>query len=539
MVRAATGVWILLGVLWFANLPLRPLFDPDEARYAEIPREMAASGDWVTPTLNGLKYFEKPPLQYWATAALYSGFGVHDWTARLWAAALAFLCIPLTFAFAARIGYSRDTALVAAALLAINPYFALGGQLNLLDQGLTFFLSAAVFSFVLAQREHLDPRRTRNWMLVTWASLALAVLSKGIVTLVLAGATLFAYMVVTRNFSLLRRLQFKFGVPLFLAIAMPWFWIVQSRNPEFFQFFFIHEHFARFLTTVSAHVEPAWFFIPILLVALLPLIGNIRSWTLSNIEGERTPGEFRPELLLLLWCAVVMLLFSLSQSKLASYVMPMMPPLAVVLARVTLSQTNTFSRAKWIAVGFILVVAAGLVSASWLREPSISTSTITWAALVSAGAAMYLALERGRQQNSMANRWMSLAAVSILGYQLLAMCYAAAFPARSATGLASEFVKAIPAETNLYSVGQYRHSLSFYLRRPLIVYDYVGELAFGMQQAQVSPASRNREQFLEHWQSETSAIAFIDPTVYKALLAAGMPGRIIARDARSVVVARS
>jgi hypothetical protein len=211
----------------------------------------------------------------------------------------------------------------------------------------------------------------------------------------------------------------------------------------------------------------------------------------------------------------------------------------VVLARVTWSQTNAFSRAKWIAVGFILVVAAGVVSASWLREPSISTSTITWAALVAAGAAMYLALERGRQQNSMANRWMSLAAVSIMGYQLLAMCYAAAFPARSATGLASEFVKAIPAETNLYSVGQYRHSLSFYLRRPLIVYDYVGELAFGMQQARVSPAARNREQFLEHWQNETSAIAFIDPAVYKTLLAAGMPGRVIARDARSVVVARS
>ena len=109
----------------------------------------------------------------------------------------------------------------------------------------------------------------------------------------------------------------------------------------------------------------------------------------------------------------------------------------------------------------------------------------------------------------------------------------------NAQWIASEFVKAIPAETNLYSVGQYRHSLSFYLRRPLIVYDYVGELAFGMQQARVSPAARNREQFLEHWQNETSAIAFIDPAVYKTLLAAGMPGRVIARDARSVVVARS
>jgi len=139
----------------------------------------------------------------------------------------------------------------------------------------------------------------------------------------------------------------------------------------------------------------------------------------------------------------------------------------------------------------------------------------------------------------MAQRWTSLAAVSIAGYQLLAMCYAASFPSRSSAGLASEFVGAIPAQTNLYSVGQYRHSLSFYLRRPLVVYDYVGELEFGMQQARISPAERNREQFLEHWQSETQAIAFIDLRVYEALLAAGMPGRIIARDDRSVVVARS
>src|SRR6478752_3982070 len=127
MVRAATGIWILLGILWLASLPVRPLFDPDEGRYAEIPREMAASGDWVTPTLNDLKYFEKPPLQYWATAGLYSIFGVHEWTARVWAAVLAFLCIPLTFAFALGIGYSRNTALVAASLLAVNPYFALSG----------------------------------------------------------------------------------------------------------------------------------------------------------------------------------------------------------------------------------------------------------------------------------------------------------------------------------------------------------------------------------------------------------------------------
>src|SRR5262245_50089271 len=196
--RAATaGLWILLGALWLANLPLRPLFDPYEGRYAEIPREMVASGDWVTPTLNDLKYFEKPPLQYWATAALYAVFGVHPWTARLYATALAFLCIPLVYAFCTRIGYSTEIALIAAALLAINPYFAVTGQLNLLDQGFTFFLSAALFSFVIAQRERGPPERSRNWMLLTWAALALAVLSKGIVALVLAGVTLAAYMLAT------------------------------------------------------------------------------------------------------------------------------------------------------------------------------------------------------------------------------------------------------------------------------------------------------------------------------------------------------
>src|SRR3569832_1312637 len=146
MPRSTTALWMLLGALWLAALPLRPLFDPDEGRYAEIPREMVASGDWVTPTLDGFKYFEKPPLQYWATAALYSTFGVHEWTARLWSAALAFLCIPLAYAFARRLGHGADTALIAAALLAINPYFALVGQLDLLDTGFTFFLSAALFS---------------------------------------------------------------------------------------------------------------------------------------------------------------------------------------------------------------------------------------------------------------------------------------------------------------------------------------------------------------------------------------------------------
>src|SRR6185312_14885713 len=122
--------WAVLAVAWFATLQVRPMLDPDEGRYAEIPREMAATGDWLTPRLDGLKYFEKPPLQYWATATLYKAFGVSEWTARLWSLGLAFLCLPLTYFFVRRL-YGMPAALAALAVLAASPLFVLVGHLNL------------------------------------------------------------------------------------------------------------------------------------------------------------------------------------------------------------------------------------------------------------------------------------------------------------------------------------------------------------------------------------------------------------------------
>jgi 4-amino-4-deoxy-L-arabinose transferase-like glycosyltransferase len=535
----SAGLWILLGVLWFANLPLRPLFDPDEGRYAEIPREMLASGDWVTPTLNDLKYLEKPPLQYWATAVLYRVFGVHEWTSRLYAAALAFLCIPLVFAFCQRIGYSTETSVIAAALLASNPYFAITGQLNLLDQGFTFFLCAALFAFAIAQREHRVPRHSRNWMLLTWAALGLAILSKGVVALVLAGATLAAYMVVTRDLQLLRRLHLSAGLALCALVAVPWFWLVQSRNPDFLRFFFVREHLERFLTTIHDRAEPFWYFLPILLVALLPVVGNWRRWRLAGIEGERTPSEFRVELFLLLWCVVVVVLFSCSQSKLASYVLPVMPPLAVALARVTQAQPSAFARAKWIAIGFLLLIAAGLAFLGWRRMDAMPASSMRWALLIASTCIGYLVLTRRGLQRTASQRWYGLAAASIACYQIVALCYAATFPARSDEQILAEVASSIRADTKLYSVGQYRQSLAFYLQRPLAVYDWRGELDFGMHQVGLTNEAQDRDRFLECWQHESNAIAFIDRGIYASLTAAGMPGRIVAQDELSIVVARS
>src|SRR5215469_14832166 len=154
--------WLVLAVAWFATAQVRPMLDPDEGRYAEIPREMVASGDWLTPRLDGLKYFEKPPLQYWATATAYSVFGLSEWTSRLWTVGLAFGCLPMVFGWTRRL-YGTSAGLAAVVALAVSPYFAIVGHLDLLDGAFAFWLTAAMFAFTLAQSATVGSGEERRW----------------------------------------------------------------------------------------------------------------------------------------------------------------------------------------------------------------------------------------------------------------------------------------------------------------------------------------------------------------------------------------
>ena len=142
-------LWALLAAGWFVTIQVRPMLDPDEGRYAQIPHEMLTSGDFITPRFNDLKYFEKPPLQYWATAAVYALFGLTEWTSRAWAVGLGFACLPLVFTWVRRL-YGDDAALTALAALAVSPFFLVIGHLNLLDAAFTFWLTARAASAVSA-----------------------------------------------------------------------------------------------------------------------------------------------------------------------------------------------------------------------------------------------------------------------------------------------------------------------------------------------------------------------------------------------------
>jgi len=526
--------WVGLALLWFGAAGLYPLMDPDEGRYAEIPREMAASGDWITPRLDGLKYFEKPPLQYWATAALYKGFGVNEWTARGWTLALAFLCLPLTFAWVRRF-YGQPAGWAAMAVLAASPFFVILGHLNLLDAAFTFWLTAAIFAFTRAQLAQPGSSDERNNMLCAWLAAALAVLSKGMVAPVLAGFALLAYSIVQHDWRTWRRLHIVLGLPLFLLVATPWFVVVSLRNAEFPEFFFLHEHFARFLTNVSQHVEPWWFFAPVLALGLLPWLTELPGAIRRAWSAREPAREFQPLRFLLIYAGATLLFFSVSHSKLAPYILPMLPPLAVVLGVHIAERPRSLRRGAWIAAVTIAIVAGGLVVYTLRRYDAAPVPLVMWTFV--AVMLAFIAALNVKVRHSQARNIAWLAVGSVLAWQCLMTAHGTPPLARSARALVAAVQPAIREQTALFNVGQYRQTIPPYLGRTLTLVGYTGELEFGMRQEPERNVASLPE-FEQQWRASLDAVAFFDRTMWRSLAATGLPGRVLAEDRYTVAVSR-
>jgi 4-amino-4-deoxy-L-arabinose transferase-like glycosyltransferase len=534
--------WLLLAAAWFATIQVRPLLDPDEGRYAEIPREMLVSGDWLTPRFDGLKYFEKPPLQYWATAVAYAGFGVHEWSSRLWTFGLGFACLPLVFVWVRRC-YGDAAALAALTALGVSPFFLIVAHLNLLDSAFTFWLTAAVLAFTAAQMAVGGSAAERRWMLIAWAAAALAVLSKGIVVGVLAGGALIAYTLIERDARPWRRLHLMPGVALFLAITAPWFVVVSLRNPSFPGFFFVHEHFTRFLTTVHQRVEPWWFFLPLVLLAVLPwlapLVRALRAgWRTQEPRAGHAPGDgrpFRPLRFLLVYAALTLVFFSASGSKLAPYILPMVPVLAAVTGACAADPRRLARRAALTTAGLTVFLAAALLIYCARHNAYVPHQALVWAATGAALAVIAAALSFAARISETTSVIVATVGAS-LAWQSLMCEYTVVPPSRSARELVAEVRPFVTAQTPLYSVGQYRETISPYLGRTLQLAGYEGELQFGLDE---EPQRRmTTAQFVAHWSAAGTGVAFFDPGVWDSLRRQGLPGRVIAADSYTVAVSR-
>jgi 4-amino-4-deoxy-L-arabinose transferase-like glycosyltransferase len=531
------GLAALLAVVWLATLASRPLFNPDEGRYAEIPREMLSGGDWVIPHLNGLDYIEKPPLQYWATAFMYRVFGVGEFSARLYTALTALGTIALAGLLGTRMG-GRGTGWRAAAVLGGMLMMVILGQLMTLDMSLTFYMWASLTGFLLAQQPGASHAK---WMLMAWIAAALGVLTKGLVAAVIPAAVLVIYSLCSRDFSPWRKLNLSWGLPLFLSITVPWHWLAALRLSDFLQFFFVHEHFARYLTPIADRQESWWFFGMVFLIGTVP-------WTIPALRvvfgGWRRrdlAGTFSPTFFLWIWVLFVCVFFSFSDSKLMPYILPAMPALAVLIAVLpiaTLKRDFLFTAMLTATAGLALGVATfylpALVPASggrpyflMLAKPLREVSAL----LLVSGVFVWA---QGARDVTRAGIFLGVG-----------WCLAALLLIRTATLVAPiysgiDLANALPAadrDAPLYSVRTYDQSLTFYLQRTVMLVGYRGELDYGLRKAPSSEMA-DIEEFLRLWDSQTRAFAVMDNRTFDNLKERGVPMRTVGQNVGQVLVAR-
>lgn len=542
-----TRLWlaaILLAVVWFANLEYRVLIHPDEGRYAEIPREMVVKGDWITPRLNDLKYFEKPPLQYWATTLAYEAFGEHNWTARFYPALTGFVGVLLIF-FAGRRLFGITVAMASAFILASSFLYLLGAQALTLDMGLTFFLNLALISFLLAQQAETTTRGRRGWMWLAWSAIALAVLSKGVIGIVLPGLALLGYTVWHRDWGLWRRLHLASGLVLFLLIAAPWFIAVSLREPTFPDFFFVREHFQRFAQAGHNRTGAWWYFLPILALGMLPWLGLLIT---ALRPGARPRGKtgIDSRRFLLVWCFSIFLFFSLSQSKLPFYILPILPPLALLMALELVTFPSRRLAGRFAPIALLAMVmlsllpavgrfAAGKVPPELLiaYQPWL-TVAVLWLLLFSLAAT--LLAWRNRPQAAVL-----LMAIAGLGFAEIALTESNELaPGMSSyvivDNLRSE-VDAFDPRVPFFSIEQYDQTLPFYLKRPVTLVNHADELAMGID-LEPEKAIADERAFSARWRTLDQAYAILPIRELPEFNREGLPYRDVARDWRRVVIAR-
>ncbi|HVA68324.1 MAG TPA: phospholipid carrier-dependent glycosyltransferase [Candidatus Binataceae bacterium] len=344
---------IVAAILYLPGLGRPALWEPDEGRYAEIAREMAISGDLVTPRDDYIRYFEKPPLVYWAEAGAIRLFGPTEFAVRLPAALFTVGEVALVCAIGDAL-FGATAGILAALALALAPLVFAFARFATLDPALAFFLTAAMGAFIAASRApDFSVGAGRRWMLLTAAMLAFGTLSKGPVALVLGGAIALTWMLVEHRARELWRVPLVWCAIIYLAIVMPWFVLAEHRNPGFLEFFFIHEHLERF-TSSQEHGWGPWFFIPIIIGGAWPWIFFAPLGWLEISRTRETALRSRSNFLVI-WFAVIVMFFSIPRSKLGSYILPALPPLAI-LAGYGLTRISEIVRDR--AVGWMRYFAA-------------------------------------------------------------------------------------------------------------------------------------------------------------------------------------
>ncbi|MBI5657554.1 MAG: glycosyltransferase family 39 protein [Geobacter sp.] len=534
--RDLTTLTLVFGIAFFQFLGRFPLMEPDEGRYAEIPREMLERGDFVTPLLNYVKYFEKPPLHYWLNALSLSVFGENEFAARFPGTLCGLLTVLFTYHMGRKL-FGRREGMLAALVLGSATGFLVQSRINFIDMTLTFCMTAALGCFLLASR----PDEKRKWLYyyLFYIFAALAVLAKGLIGLVLPGAVIFLYLLICRRWRLLKEMRLLTGIPLFLAVAAPWFVLVSLRNPEFARFFFIHEHFERFLTKVHGRYQPFWFFIPILLLTMLPWSFFVPQ-ALAKAWRERKAPSGENLIYLILWAGFIFLFFSKSNSKLIPYILPVFPALALLVGRLfctILDGEELPARVTMVLATILCIVGLGaMVYPHVATRPDLSPvgGIVAGGIFLAEGVLAFVAVYYRDGQRLFLTLFAGGLLLAVVGPHFF---YERISQRRASSKELCLLVRKVAGPDTVVASFGYEQGLPFYAQRRVIVVGGIGELEFGSKQGDQSAWFMDVDRFVPIWDSSRPVVALLRQGDLDTLMSKSKTQvRILGEDSRKLLI---
>ncbi len=474
---------LITSIFFGLFLGTRPLSVPDEGRYTEIPREMVITGDFVTPRLNGVKYFEKPPLMYWLTASSIKSFGINEWALRFWPAFFALMGALATYLFGRRF-YSRETGIAASLVLSSSLLYYAHSRILILDMPVSVFLTVTLFSFFAAVFEK-NKTLKRFLMAGFFTFSAAALLTKGLLGIALPGSIILIWALIYRKGKALKLAFNPWGILWFLALALPWHILAALRNPEFFDFYIVHEQILRFLTSVHKRVQPFWFFAPIVLLGLFPWVAFLHKAIKEIYQSLKSKSPTHlVDGFLVIWIIFIFVFFSASSSKLIPYIVPIFPPLALLIGRVIAKAwqsqdfkgyTLSFTLFQGLAVIMIIAAPIALYYEEQLNNTLITPYAAMTVGILIIGLICTFIFQR---KHNMKAALLSLGLSGALMYIPLNKAWVH-LEGRSIYPLAMMIKDLSKPEDLIISWHRYYQDLPPYIERITYVVDYLTEMSFG------------------------------------------------------------
>lgn len=559
--HAFWAVVLLLFCVWalFWNLGRVGLFEPDEGRSAEIAREILLLKDWITPHYDFLPRLDKPILFFDLVALSFKLFGISEWSARLPSALAALGCLLLTYRLSLTL-FGRPAALWSSLILMTTVEFFAFSRIVILDMLLTFFLTLGLACFFWGQQA-AERGEGRAPFLCMYCAFGAATLTKGPIGFVLPAMIIALYIALLRRWTLPRRMQPAWGIPLFLVTATSWYLLAESHNPGYLRYFLMQENFARFTTTAFHRTQPWYFYLLVLPIGFFP-------WTVllpSAIADLWKRPRRREQLFLALWVVLPLLFFSMSRAKLIHYILPVFPPLAIIagasLARAFHERREKIARAAaFPGVVFLLLAMILLVALRWPQifppefQGELSAGSLQIPLFAVAGILVFLgvvaAVERSRLWRNPPTIYCATIATFTLVVLLSPLVTLPVANHRSSRVLADQAAPFIGASDRLVLYSGYPSSLPFYLHiqrpmwivRPADKRQVLGSSYLAHQQPLPAPGYGQvlytPEEFARLWRhSDQRMLVFIDRgTIGRFKLLVGSPLRVLARSREMVLI---